>query len=152
MKRALVIGIGSPIISDDAIGIRVAEEIMRLDMPNVDVEEASVSGLDMIEKMLDHDRVIIVDAIVTKQLEPGEVVVLTPDIFSSSVHGTNPHETNIATALELGRRLEPERFPKEIFFVAIEALNTIDISEEMTPPVKAALPVAVKKVLELLQN
>ena len=72
MKRALVIGIGSPIISDDAIGIRVAEEIMRLDMPNVDVEEASVSGLDMIEKMLDHERVIIVDAIVTKQLEPGD--------------------------------------------------------------------------------
>jgi len=150
MKPALVIGIGSPIISDDAIGIRVAEEIMKLGLPNVDVEEASVSGLDLIEKMLDHEPVIIVDAIVTKELEPGEVVVLMPDVFSSTVHGTNPHETNIATALELGRRLEPERFPKKIYFVAIRALNTIDISEEMTPPVKAALPVAVKKVLSLL--
>ncbi|MGD1059851.1 MAG: hydrogenase maturation protease [Methanomassiliicoccales archaeon] len=152
MKRALVIGIGSPIISDDAIGIRVAEEVMKLDLPDVDVEEASVSGLDMIEKMLDHEPVVIVDAIVTKELEPGTVVVLSPDVFSSSVHGTNPHETNIATAMELGRRLEPERFPKEIFFVAVEALNTIDISEEMTPPVKAALPVAVKKVRELLER
>ncbi len=151
MKPALVIGIGSPIISDDAIGIRVAEEMMKLGLPNVDVEEASVSGLDLIEKMLDHEPVIIVDAIVTNELEPGEVVVLTPDVFSSTVHGTNPHETNIATALELGRRLEPERFPKRIYFVAIRALNTIDISEEMTPPVKAALPVAVKKVLALLK-
>jgi len=152
MKRALVIGIGSPIISDDGIGIRVAEEIMKLDLRDVDVEEASVSGLDLIEKMLDHEPVIIVDAIVTKELEPGDVVVLTPEVFGSTVHGTNPHETNIATALELGRRLEPERFPKKIFFVAVCALNTIDISEEMTPPVQAALPVAVKKVLKLLDH
>jgi len=147
----LVIGIGSPVISDDAIGIRVAEAIMSMNLPNIDVEEASISGLDLIEVMLDYKRVVVVDAIVTRENEPGTVMVLTPDDISSTVHGVNPHETNIATALELGRTLEPQRFPKEIFFVAIEALNTYDISEEMTPPVKAALPVAVKKVLELLE-
>ncbi len=153
MKRTqLVIGIGSPLISDDAIGIRVAEAIMRLDLPDVDVEEASVSGLDLIEKMMDYKRVVVVDAIVSHDDPPGTVTVLRPDAFSSTVHGVNPHETNIATALELGRMLEPERFPKQIFFVAVEALNTIDISEEMTPPVKAALPVAVEKVLEILRQ
>jgi hydrogenase maturation protease len=146
----LVIGIGSPYISDDAIGIRVVESIMKMELPNVDAEEASVSGLDMIEKMLDYKRVVVVDSIISGQHEPGTVLVLTPDDFAHTVHGTNPHETNIATALELGRQLEPERFPKQVFFVAIEALNVIDICEEMTPPVKAALPVAVQTVLGLL--
>jgi hydrogenase maturation protease len=146
----LVIGIGSPYISDDAIGIRVVESIMKMDLPNVDAEEASVSGLDMIEKMLDYKRVVVVDSIISGEREPGTVLVLTPDDFAHTVHGTNPHETNIATALELGRQLEPERFPKQVFFVAIEALNVVDISEEMTPPVKAALPVAVQTVLRLL--
>jgi hydrogenase maturation protease len=152
MKRPnLVIGIGSTLISDDAIGIRVAEEIMKLKLPDTDVEEASVSGLDLIDMMMDHKRVIVVDAITTGFNSPGTVTVLRPDDFSSTVHGTNPHETNVPTALELGRTLEPERFPKEIIFVAIEAANTVDISEEMTPAVQAALPKAVGKVLELLR-
>ncbi len=147
----LVIGIGSPYISDDAIGIRVVESIMRMNLPNVDTEEASVSGLDMIEKMLDYKRVVVVDSIVSGESEPGTVLVLTPEDFAHTVHGTNPHETNIATALELGRRLEPERFPEQIFFVAVEALNVVDINEEMTPAVNAALPVAVQTVLGLLK-
>jgi len=146
----LVIGIGSPYISDDAIGIRVVESIMKMNLPNVDAEEASVSGLDMIEKMLDYHRVVIVDSIVSGESEPGTIHVLTPDDFAHTVHGTNPHETNIATAMELGRLLEPGRFPKQIFFVAVEALNVVDICEEMTPAVKAALPVAVQTVLRLL--
>jgi hydrogenase maturation protease len=150
-RRDLVIGIGSPVISDDAIGIRVAEQIMAMNLPHVDVDEASISGLDLIEMMLDYRRVVVVDAIVTRENEPGTVMVLQADSFSHSVHGTNPHETNIATALELGRQLEPVRFPKEIYFVAVEALNTYDISEEMTPPVQAALPKAIETVLELLK-
>jgi Ni,Fe-hydrogenase maturation factor len=36
--------------------------------------------------------------------------------------------------------------------VAVEAQNTYDISEEMTPPVKAALPRAVAIVLEILRE
>lgn len=150
-KPFLVIGIGSPVITDDAIGIRVAERIMEMSPPDVDVDEASISGLDLIEMMLDYRRVVVVDAIVTREHEPGTVLVLPAEVFSGTVHGTNPHETNIATALELGRQLEPERFPKEIFFVAVEALNTYDISEEMTPPVQAALPEAVRTVLDLLR-
>lgn len=150
-KRYLVIGIGSPVISDDAIGIRVAEKILEMNLPDVDVDDTSISGLDLIEMMLDYQRVVVVDAIVTRKNEPGTVMVLQADSFAHSVHGTNPHETNIATALELGRQIEPVRFPKEIYFVAVEALNTYDISEEMTPPVQAALPEAVETVLALLK-
>jgi hydrogenase maturation protease len=45
-KRYLVIGIGSPVISDDAIGIRVAERILEMNLPDVDVDDTSISGLD----------------------------------------------------------------------------------------------------------
>jgi hydrogenase maturation protease len=151
-KRNLVIGIGSTLISDDGIGVRVIEEIERMGLQDTDVEEASVSGLDLIEMMLDHKRVVVVDAITTGVNPPGTITVLRPIDISSTVHGTNPHDTNVATALELGRTLESERFPKDILFVAIEAENTVDISEEMTPEVKRALPKAVKKVLELLEK
>ncbi|MEM0448598.1 MAG: hydrogenase maturation protease [Methanomassiliicoccales archaeon] len=151
-KEKLVLGIGSPFISDDQIGLRVAEAIKEMGLPDTDVEEASVSGLDLIEMLLDYKRVIIVDAITSGEFAPGTVRVLERDSFAYAVHGSNPHETNIVTAFELGKLLEPQRFPADIKFVAIEAQNTYDISEEMTSPVKAALPMAVKTVLELLNE
>jgi len=151
-KDKLVLGIGSPFISDDQIGLRVAEAIMEMHLPDTDVDEASVSGLDLIEILMDYKRVIIVDAITSREFEPGTVRVLDRGAFTHAVHGTNPHEANVVTAFELGKRLEPIRFPDDIRFVAVEAQNTYDISEEMTPPVKAALPLAVETVLRILRE
>lgn len=149
--RTLVLGIGSPIRCDDAIGLRVLGELATMNLEGVDLEEACASGLDLIEVMIDYDRVIIVDAIVESGHPPGTVMELGAEAFADSVHGSNPHEANIATTIELGRRLEPERFPKEVLFVAIEAKDVATISEEMTPEMEAALPEAVKTVLDLIR-
>jgi hydrogenase maturation protease len=92
----------------------------------------------------------VVDAIINSSNPPGTVMVLSPEDFSDTVHGTNPHEANIATTLELGRTLEPERFPKRIIFVAVEANDVFTVSEEMTPELEAALDGTVEKVLQLL--
>lgn len=151
-RDKLVLGIGSPFISDDQVGLRVAEAIMEMGLPDTDVDEASVSGLDLIEIVMDYKRVVIVDAITSREFEPGTVRVLDRGAFTHAVHGTNPHEANIVTAFELGKRLEPQRFPDDIRFVAIEAQNTYDISEEMTAPVKAALPKAIETVLNILRE
>ena len=62
--RTLVLGIGSPIMCDDAIGLRVLGELATLNLEGVDLEEVCASGLDLIEIMMDYDRVIIVDAII----------------------------------------------------------------------------------------
>jgi Ni,Fe-hydrogenase maturation factor len=42
--------------------------------------------------------------------------------------------------------------PKQVDIVAIEARNVYDFSEELSPPVAAAVPVAVERVLELLNR
>ncbi len=150
--RTLVLGIGSPIMCDDAIGIRVLKELEKMGVPGVDLEEACTSGLDLIEIMLDYDRVIIVDAIIKSGKPPGTVLVMGPEAFSDSVHGTNPHEANVATTLELGRTLQPDRFPKEVKFVAVEANDVFTLSEVMTPELEAALDKTVQTVLELVKN
>jgi hydrogenase maturation protease len=148
--RKLVLGIGSPIMCDDAIGLRVLQELEHRGVEGVDLREACASGLDLIEMMIDYDLVIVVDAIINSSNPPGTVMVLSPEDFSDTVHGTNPHEANIATTLELGRTLEPERFPKRIIFVAVEANDVFTVSEEMTPELEAALDGTVEKVLQLL--
>lgn len=146
----LVLGIGSPFISDDAIGFRVVERLRTLDIQDVDIEEASVSGLDLIEIMLDYRRVIVVDAILTGNFPPGKILVLGEDSLVVTVHGVNPHEANIGTTIALGRQLEPDRMPTEVFFVAIEVNDVWTVSERMTPEVEEALSEAVQTTLDLI--
>jgi len=135
---------------DDAVGLRALQELSALGLEGVDLQEACTSGLDLIEVMMDYDRVIILDAIMHSPQPVGSVMVLHPEAFSDTVHGTNPHEANIATTLELGRHLEPDRFPKDIVFVAVEVNDVYTVTDVMTPEVEAALPALVAKVLEIL--
>ncbi|MFC1927886.1 hydrogenase maturation protease, partial [Chloroflexota bacterium] len=65
--KALVLGIGNPILSDDGVGIKVAREVEKnLNDPQITVSEASAAGLSLLDSILGYDRVIIVDAIQTK--------------------------------------------------------------------------------------
>ncbi len=150
--KSLVLGIGSPVVTDDAVGFRIVDRLRTMALEDVDLEEASTSGLDLIEMMLDYDLVIVVDAIVTTQHSPGTVMVLGEESFHATIHGTNPHEVNVGTALELGRKLEPDRMPKEIFFVAVEVNDVWTVGDTMTMEVEEALPEAVQTVLDIING
>lgn len=148
--KTLVLGIGNPIKSDDAVGLRVAQKIKELDLPGVTVEEESASGLEVIESIMDYEMVIVIDAILTGNVPAGTVMIYTPEDFRHVITPASPHEINIFTALELGRRMEPHRMPEELFLVAIEVKDVMNVSEEMSPEVERAVPEAVKVVLDLI--
>ena len=150
--RTLVLGIGSPIKCDDAIGLRVLSELSTMKLEGVDLEEACCSGLDLIEIMIDYDRVILIDAILDSGHPPGTVMELGVEAFEDTVHGGNPHEANIATTIELGKRLAPDRFPRVFHFVAVEVNDVETVSDEMTPEIEAVIPEAVETVLRLIRT
>ncbi len=145
--RTLIVGVGNPILSDDGVGIHVARKLRDLGLEGVDVEELPASGLELLDMVLGYDRVVIVDAIVTDEGRPGEFHVLEESAFERTVHGSSPHGINIATALAMGRKIVPEKMPKEVFFVAIEADDIVNVSESMTPPVAAAIPSIVDRIV-----
>jgi hydrogenase maturation protease len=144
--RVLVLGVGNPILSDDGVGIHVAREIMKRELPGVDVEELAASGLELLDVVRGYDKVVIVDAIQTTNGEPGELYVLEEKDFERSIHGSSPHGINIATALALGRKLVPNEMPKEVVFIAVEAEDVVNVSEKLTPKVAKALPGIVERV------
>jgi Ni,Fe-hydrogenase maturation factor len=55
------------------------------------------------------------------------------------------------TALETGRKMGLD-LPEKITVVAIEATTVHEFSEELSPAVEAAVPVAVQAVLDLLKR
>ena len=146
--KALVLGIGNPILSDDGVGIRVAHEVgENLNDPQVAVSETSAAGLSLLDSMLGYDKVIIIDAIQTKEGKAGQIYRMKPEDFSSAKRLSSPHQINLVTALELGRMLNLA-IPREISVFAVEAKDTDTFSEKCTPEVEKAIPEVAKMVLE----
>jgi hydrogenase maturation protease len=147
-NKVLLLGIGNPLLTDDGIGIVAAREIARRRLPGVDVEEATASGIEVMEMMLGYEKVVVVDAIMWPDHEPGEVLRLDEKDFSHTVHGSSPHGVNISTAIALGRQTTPKEMPKEIVFLAMQAEDVSTFSEKQTPRVRKSIPVFISAVLE----
>jgi len=148
----LVIGLGSPIMTDDAVGLKVADAIEAMNMDDVETRQEAIGGLDIIPMIMGYRNVIIVDAIKTGACEPGTVIIFDPEDFEPTVANASAHEINLATAMHMGRQLEPENMPVSVKFVAIEVSDIMTVSETMTEAVSNAVPNAVEAVLELIDE
>jgi len=151
MSKTLVLGLGNPILTDDGVGILAARALRaELDgQPEVAVAEASVGGLRLLEIVSGFARVILVDAIQTREGQPGDIYRLTLDAFCASMHSGCSHDLDLFAALELGRQLGMP-MPREIVIIAVEVADVLTFGEEPTPAVQAAIPRAVEMVRQEL--
>ena len=146
--KTLILGIGNPILSDDAVGCRLAqklEEKLR-GRGDVVVKETSLSGLSLLEEMAGYERLIIVDAIQTKGGKPGAIYKLAPEDFKIG-HMAIIHDLGLFSALEMGRKLGMD-MPHEVIIFAIEAKDMETFSEECTPEVEESIPRAAEVVMK----
>jgi len=150
-NRTLVLGMGNPILGDDGVGVRVAAEVLDAlpaDAP-VDVSEACVGGLSLMELMVGYERVILIDAVGSEPCRPGTIRRMSMTdlaLLGSTQHVASTHDTNLVTALNAGRQMSLS-LPSNITIFAIEAKNVLEFGEELTPEVAGAIPAAVRAVL-----
>jgi hydrogenase maturation protease len=152
--KTLVLGLGNPILTDDGVGVRVAEAVRQALPPEapVEVSEAGLGGLTLMERMVGYERVILIDALQAPQAQPGRIRRLTlADLEAShpTQHATSAHDTSLVTALAVGRRMGLP-LPRQVVICAIEVENTVDFSDQPTPAVAAAIPGAAAAVLQVL--
>ena len=153
IMKTIILGLGNPILSDDGVGNRVAQELedKLAQRQDVAVMETSLSGLSLIDLLAGYDKAIIVDAIQTKEGAVGQIYRLAPDAFNNTRHASSPHDVNFATALELGSKLGIA-MPKQIVVYAIEVADTSNFGEEFTPKVKRAIPKCVERIIKELNG
>lgn len=167
--RIIIVGLGNPILGDDGVGWRVAEEVSRLsgiplgDAPlpglsppkpdPVTIERYSLAGLSLMERLTGFERVILIDSLNTGGYPQGAVIHFTlADIDDLTYgHSASAHDISLKNALKLGRRMgEPLPADEHIHIVAVEAQHVYDFREELSPRIAEAVPAAAKKVIELL--
>jgi hydrogenase maturation protease len=144
----LVIGLGSPIMSDDAVGLKVAER----KIPGVETRQEAIGGLDIIPVLYGYRNAVIVDAIKTGAYPPGTILIFDPEDFEPTVGDASAHSINLATAMHMGRSLDPENMPESVRFVAVEVEDIQTVSETMTYAVEKAVPKATDAVIHIIEE
>jgi hydrogenase maturation protease len=154
--RTLLLGMGNPILRDDAIGVRLAADLSKRlrRVPNLDVvPECSAGGLELLPVVEGYGRLIVFDAVRTRDGRPGRWHRFTWADLQSTLHLTNVHDTNFATALELGRRLGmvlPSADDTHVF--AVEVLDAATFDERMTEALERAYPACLDGILAAVET
>jgi hydrogenase maturation protease len=156
--KTLVVGMGNPILTDDGVGVKVAyavkDALVAGGRDDVTVTEASVGGLRLMEIMVGYDRAVLIDALQHPDTKPGTIRRMTLEdlrTISPTQHSACPHDTNLATALEMGQQMGLP-LPKEITIYAVGVENVVFFGEEPTPAVAEAIPRVTNAVLDELNG
>ena len=163
MSNTLILGLGNPILGDDGVGWVVAKALEKnlqslissLRDWRLEIDYLSLGGLSLMERMIGYDRVILIDALVTGAHPCGHVSRFTlsdlPDF--TAAHTTAAHDTSLQTALRMGKQMGAKLpTPESIWIIGIEAQHVYDFSEELSPPITAAIPIAIEMVLATLTD
>ena len=138
--RAVVLGIGNTILTDEAAGVRAAlalEQAYKVPA-NVLVIDGGTSGMEMIEDLSNLDFLIVIDVVKTGAA-PGTVVKIAGDeipvFFRQKL---SPHQIALPDVLASLELLDT--MPKEIIVLGVEPIS-LELGMEMTATIAEKVPV-----------
>jgi hydrogenase maturation protease len=158
----LIACIGNIFLGDDAFGVEVARALSTRSLPtNVKLVDFGIRGWDLTYALMeDRDAVILVDAVPRGQ-SPGTLYLIEPDAneaedgaeISPQDIQLDTHNLDPAKVLRLASSLV--RKQNRILLVGCEPMPMDvdqDMAMELSEPVRAAIPEAVKMIESLLNE
>jgi len=149
--KTLVLALGNPLLRDDGVAIRVAEELRRfsLDSEQIEIKTSSLSGLALLDEILGFEKVIILDAIQSGQRAVGEIFPIRIREWEGMPIGPSPHYLGLPSVLKWSRLAGLEA-PREMEILGIEVKDPFTFDENLSAEVEAALPALVQRLLDKL--
>lgn len=150
----IVIGLGNPLLGDDGVGWKVVESLSpHLSKSGIETDLLAGGGLSLMERLVGYGKAIIVDSIYTGRQPKGKVTVFPLEALENPFagHTGSAHETNLLTALEVGRQLGVS-LPEQVTIVAIESPDIYDFDDQLSPAVAAAVLPACDAVIQLIRQ
>ena len=141
--RAVVLGIGNTILTDEAAGVRAVEALERAyKMPaNVQVIDGGTSGMEMIEDLSNLDFLIVIDVVKTGAAGGTVVKIEGDQIPVFFRRKLSPHQIALPDVLACLELLDT--MPKEIIVLGVELIS-LELGMEMTPTVAAKVPLLME--------
>jgi len=157
--KTLVLGLGNELYGDDGIGIhivRLARESLKThqeilpDEENINFKECSLSGLALLDVIVDCDNLVIIDTIKRTNPVTGKIRVF--DVTQlRHIPGPSPHYVSVPQTIEIGKTLGL-KVPTQIKIIAVEAKNMYNLGEGLSPKMKEAIPKIIQELKSLLKE
>lgn len=171
-----VLCLGNEIVSDDAVGPVVAEQLRRRlaqvgallptptsgdpavtvdawELPRlgpVELVETALTGMYLLDFVIGASRLIVVDSAVTGAAASGTVMELTERDLDGP-RGSSAHYIGLLETLDMARALGLG-VPPDVTIVAVEAGDYWTIGGRMTAAVEASVPVVVERTMALIAD
>ncbi|MDI6766468.1 MAG: hydrogenase maturation protease [Bacteroidota bacterium] len=150
-NKILILGLGNDILGDDGIGLMAVRELKKqFEHFPVDVVETALAGFELLDMLQGYEKVLILDAVVTKKHQAGTVLELSPEQFKHAT-AVSPHYGGLPEVLKLAEHLNI-RFPTEIRILAVEIEPPYDLREGLNPVISDAFPRFINKAKSILRE
>ena len=150
--KSLIIGLGNPIIGDDAIGCICAQEIERTidkSVP-VEVDQFYRGGISLMERIIGYDRVLIINSTIGSGNGIGSVSTLGINDLPSK-NTSSAHDASLKDAIEFGKSLG-EYLPETIKIVTVGIEAKFEFSEKLSNEVAQSIPIVVDLAIRWLKE
>jgi len=149
-NKILVLGVGNSILSDEGVGVHLAQRLQKLQWPsNVEIQDGGTQGLELLYYMDDVAKLIIVDC-VRAGSEPGSIFRFEPDKVEviPKQYKISFHDLGIYDFLKIAAAMEI--LPETIIF-GVEP-QSFEWGEQLTPAVEAKMDKLIGFVSEEITN
>jgi len=144
--KALVLGLGNILLSDEGLGVRVVERLEESYRfpPEIQVMDGGTLGLDLLPYLEGVDHLLVIDALEIGE-EPGTIARLVGDEVPASLSvKISPHQMGLADLLAAARL--QGLYPQEVVLLGMQPAS-IDTGLDLSPPVQAHLDRLIDEVL-----
>ncbi len=142
----MIVGLGNPILSDDAVGLLILDQLKKKYEGTGPVfQRASSGGLALVDLVTGFDEAVLIDSILTGSYPPGTLLMLTPEDFSETRHISNMHDINFATAVKIGESMGV-KLPAKFTIYAVEVKEVLEFGENLTKEVSDNIEKIIQEI------
>lgn len=150
-----ILGCGSPLMGNDGVGLKVIETLKKTELEELeglDIEDAGVCGLDLLNLLDGARKIIIVDAILADSPAGSVHRIKGRDLIKGAEFHplVSVHDLTITDVLKIGEQIQT--LP-EIVVIGIE-IGTLatEITQEISPDVLEGVDEAIKLIREEISS
>jgi hydrogenase maturation protease len=149
-NHILILGVGNLLLSDEGVGVHVAQKMMEMDLPpRVHVVEGGTDGFGLINVILEADRLFLVDA-VRGGGNPGSVYRFDIEDCpaEADIFKTSPHQISILEVINLSSLIGST--PRTTI-IGVEP-KSLEMGMVLSAEVEAKIPRVIKLIMEEVEK
>lgn len=151
-KDILIVGLGSDILGDAGIGIKLLKYIQsNLSIQGIDFRTLLCGGFELLEVLNGYKQVIFIDSINSGKEKAGHIHFYGLENYRETIHLSNEHEVRLNQLFELGKSLRFD-LPKKVKIIAVEIEEFDSFSESLSPTINEKYYEIRQKILNLVNT